>query len=219
MRILATHGWLVTFLLILAVPGCGGGDNKTGDGKNSSENKKDNTTTKVDQSSPEKVFESFKKALAAKEWKNVLACVTENSRGKIVLHLLHAVESAVGSDEKRRDSINKIRKKHGILVEGKSSGAFPVIRDKVGLMTDLSSWMEKNPPKTKRESILAEFARTELSKFETVGDKATAVAIRDGTKRPKPFEFEKIDGKWYLEVPGGQERTTKSGPRPFPKIE
>jgi hypothetical protein len=132
----------------------------------------------------------------------------------VVMIMVSDAEFAAGSDDARMQSKTAILKKHGIQDDSKTPG-FPEIKDKAGLLSDLSDWLEKNAPDRKPKLVV--MADAELSTFKTDGDTATATVSMGGKKGSKRAEFKRLDGKWYIDfgaMPGGGK--SNSGPPPFP---
>jgi hypothetical protein len=124
---------------------------------------------------------------------------------------------AAGTDKEKEKTLNDVLEKHGIKDDGKpgASPQFPEIKDKVGLLADLSAWFEKNFPEKKLKIV--EIAEADLSNFTTKDDTATADVSMGGKKESKPLDFKKIDGKWYVDFGGIPGRNSKAGPAEFPK--
>jgi hypothetical protein len=224
MKSLAKHGLLVALLVSLALTGCSGkksgdgkgGDGKGGDGKGGDSGK--GGAAKIDQSSPEKVAEAFKKAAKDKDWKTMFACVTEDSHKVLLLPPMMIAGFSAFGDKSKKESLDALMKKHGIDPTKKTDpGEDPTtgIKDKPALFGDLVEWVDKNGTKPKggkpRKSFTEKIAGLELANFKTEGDTATADIMVDGKKKDTA-DFKKIDGKWYVHMDRKQKRAPS-----FPK--
>ncbi|MCH7988332.1 MAG: hypothetical protein IID46_04180 [Planctomycetes bacterium] len=207
---LAKYAFVLT--LSLAFAGCGD-DKKTGE----TNNKKGSSRVTIDQSSPEKVAESFRQACKAKDWKSVFACVTKESYDTLVFGTMKTAGFSTSGDEDKTNSLNELFEKHGIDDQIKKLAGNPVtvVKDKMALFDDLMDWLEKNAPASKKNMIL-QLASVRFSNFKTEGDKAIADFSMNGQKSGKPAEFKKLDGQWFLDMvvrSGG----TRTAPPRFPR--
>jgi hypothetical protein len=214
MKTLAKHGLLAAMFLSLALPGCG---DKAGDGKDGKDGKDGGAA--IDQSSPEKVAESFKAAVKAKDWKAVFACMTKESHKHLLGGLMvGAGFTAAFGDKKKKESFEALMKKHGVDMSkklGPDDDPTAGIKDKPAMFGDLVEWLDKNSSQKKGEkqkSFSEQISSIELTNFKIDGDTATADATQDGKKKGEPTEFKKIDGKWYMHF-----EEKKSRPKRFPK--
>jgi hypothetical protein len=200
MKTLAKHGLLAAMFLSLALPGCG---DKAGDGKDGKDGKDGGAA--IDQSSPEKVAESFKKAAGEKDWNTMFACMTQESHKTMLGGVMIGAGFSTFGDEKKKESFEALMKKHGVDTSkkvGPNDDPMAGIKDKPALFGDLVEFLEKNSPQKKGEkqkSFSETFSSVELKNFKIDGDKATADVVgKDGGEKEEPAEFRKIDGKWYL---------------------
>ncbi|MFQ5732438.1 MAG: hypothetical protein ACE5KM_10865 [Planctomycetaceae bacterium] len=213
MKQAAIQGLVLALTMTLA--GCGGGDKKTGNGNGDNG---DGGVT-VDQSTPQKTAESWKKALSAKDWKSVFACVTEESRLYMPMGLMMTASFSAGSDKDKDKSLKALLTKHGAEMSFEEKKAVGGVKDKAAFVGALVDWMEKNaPPKDGKPGMIEQMANAELSNFKIDGDKATADISFHGKKQTRPAEFTKIGGKWYLAMSGKAKKKEKQKAKPFPKM-
>jgi hypothetical protein len=225
MNPLAKHGLLAAICLILALSGC---SKKTDNGKGGDKGK--DAAATIDQSSPEKVAESFKAAAKAKDWNTMFACTTKESH-MLTLHMLIfdvRVTFRAFGDKAQKESFEALMKKHGVDTSkkvGPNDDLTAGTKDKGALFGDLVDLIDKNTPKTKdgkpRKTLSERFSSVEFTNFKTDGDSATADQKVEG-KPDETAYFKKIDDKWYIDfVKGMQNRKgyprLEKGPPPFPK--
>jgi hypothetical protein len=205
MKSFAKHGMTFAICLTLALSGCSG--KKTGDGKGGDKggDKGNGGAATIDQSSPEKVAEAFKKAAADKDWKTMFTCSTDNAKMILIMGPMSRAEGVAFSDASKKESLDAILKKHGIdptKKPGPDDDPMAGVKDKAALFADLTDWLDKNRPKSKngkpRPSMVDRIANTEFNNFKTTGDTATAEMSSGGRKMP--IDFKKIDGKWYVHI-------------------
>ncbi|MCH8830122.1 MAG: hypothetical protein IID45_11155 [Planctomycetes bacterium] len=172
----------------------------------------------VDHSTPEKVAESFGRSLVRRDWKNALACVTEDTQGELTAGLAIDVIDAArsGKGAEGTSAINLVNK-HGIQV-GSTKPRFNDIKDKVAFINEAIEWAKRHSsadkPKYADRKIDARF-----SNFQTRGRAATAEMVLDA--KPNTIEvifFKKIGGNWYVDLHetanGNRERADRSsGPQ------
>lgn len=200
---------LLTFASLLAatalVLGCGSGDKSNGDGK-------EKVGESIDQSSPEKVSQAFRTAMANKEWNTAFDCVTPQSRDALINIAFIGAAFTAGFDEdkSKEKSLEAVLQKHGLNTKKKPDVAG--IANKPELFGDLVSWMEQNSEQ-KKPGLSEAIAITEFSNFEIEGNAATADSKSEG-KGPKQVHFVKTGDKWYVDLSKSMDFGKERGPRP-----
>jgi len=226
----------LVFAVLVGFSGCNGKDKKTeGEEKTKTEGgektktgkgkgKKRGGSVTIDQSSPQKVTESFQKALKAKDWNGTFACLTESSQDTLAIGALMTAGFSTFGNEQRKTSLDKVLKGHGLDVEGKKKpGAHPLegVASKPAFFGDLMEWLDNNPLPNKSGksagSFVDQLANAEITNFKIDGDTATADISMGGKKKSQPAEFKKIDGKWYISMEQRGGRVKRTAPPPFPK--
>jgi hypothetical protein len=216
MNPLAKLGLPAVTCLILALPASGGDRNAAG---GSDRKKGKRGSVKVDNSSPEKVGESFKAAAKAKDWKSLFACLTKESHKMLTGGVMLAAGFSTFGDKDKQESFEALLKKHGVDPAKKFAvGGDPTagVKDRAALFGDLIQFLEKNSPPPKagkpRKSFTEQISSVKLTNFKIDGATATADVTQDGKRKREPAEFKKIDGKWYLHF----ENKIRKGPG-FPR--
>lgn len=213
--------YAILFVLTLALAGCGG-KTKTGEDAADGKNGKDGGST-VDHSSPAAVAESFKSAMAEKDWTTAVACMDAESQDTFIGALTISAYGAIAfsKDKSKTQSFEELFKKHGVDQKSARDG-FKVVKDKGALVADIIDWIEKNMPTDKKEkgpaSISEQFSQTEFSEFKSEGDTATAkVTSPTSRKKVDTAYFKKIDGKWYVDLATYMKKSMEKKAPPFPK--
>jgi len=212
MKLLAYLALLTVLCAVLASPLRAGEDKAGGKAKRGS--------VKVDQSSPQKVAESFQTAARKKDWKAMFACVTKESHKALTGGVMLAAAFSTFGDKAKEESLHELMKKHGLDPKKKpdlKGDPTAGVKDRAAFFGDIVQWLEKNSPKPKggkpRKSFSEQIASVKIANFKIDGATATADAIRNGKKAGEPVEFKKIDGKWYVLIePRGRRPRTKKPP-------
>ena len=176
---------LITMTVL--VIGCGKSEGPKGD-----ENGKQGKS--IDQSTPEKVLESFKKAANNEDWTSAFACMTAESQVAFIKFVVVDAALTAGADKSK--SFKSLIKKHGFELDQEPD--FMSVDDKPALFGDLISWMKQNSEK-KEESFSMVLAKTEFTNFKIEGDTATAdTGSKTNGKDSEKIHFVRTNEKWYL---------------------
>ncbi len=156
------------------------------------------TTVSTGYASPEEASDALRKAFAAKDWENVVACFTPESRDTMAgIMVTMAAFSAL--DEQKSATFDAILKKHGVGVEDESAELDPdedtqshgqAIQDRDGFIAEMMEIAGEN----------LELVTGRLTNLKIDGDTATGVWLTDD-KEEEPVEFREIDGRWYVHLP------------------
>jgi hypothetical protein len=167
-------------------------------------------------SSPEATFETYRDAVAKKDWKSAMTALTPESNDKVVggLMAVTALASIFNPDAAA------VLQKHGLDTKemlGKLAAAaltnpaggqdavaqntrqyLDSIADKPAFVGDVVAWLEANNKEA--ENKLAQAATAELSNVQVTGDTATGQLSVPIGGSGTSIRFRKVDGRWLIEL-------------------
>ena len=167
-------------------------------------------------SSPEATFQTYRDAVAKKDWKSAMTALTPESNDKVVGGLM----AAAALSSTRNQDAAAVLQKHGLngkemvaqtamaaltnpgrgreAVEENVRQYMNAVADKPAFVADVIAWLEANNKEA--ENKFTQAATAELSNVQVTGDTATgqlSVPIGGGGTS---IRFRKIDGRWLIEL-------------------
>ena len=167
------------------------------------------------QATPEGTFQTYQDAVAGKDWRTALSCLTPEAQDKIVAGLLGGVATASVMNQ----DAAALMEKHGVdrnqLVGDFLAGALAnlgspgeaiqegmrqavqSIADKPAFVGDAVTWLEQNGPQ--QTAYFGKVAEAQLSDVQIEGDVSTGKLSVPITGSGTSIRFKKIDGRWLID--------------------
>jgi len=167
-------------------------------------------------SSPEATFQTYREAVAKKDWQSAMTALTPESNDKVVGGLMVMAGAAAIFNP----DAAAVLEKHGLNVKemlGKLAAAaftnpagsqdavaqntkqyIDSIADKPAFVADVVVWLEANNKEAQNK--LAQAATAELSNVQVTGDTATGQLSVPIGGSGTSIRFRKIDGRWLIEL-------------------
>lgn len=203
---------------LVVLPGCGGDEaekaGKDGDKSSDTGDKKSGTSgVTIDHSSPEKVFDSMMKSVAAGDNAGTMACFTPENQQEVAAGMIAAAATAGFNPTADKAGMLAVLKEHGIEesqlpklgpnMQKETQALAKGIKDKPAFnaammsKTGVSDQMSAMYTAKGTESV-------KLKDLETNGDKASAqvTAASKTSDKEEKVHFSRVDGKWYIESKG-----------------
>jgi hypothetical protein len=165
---------------------------------------------------PESTFQTYQNAVASRDWKTSLACLTPEGQDKLVAGLVMMVAAAstvnqdaaallekhgVGREEMMMKmmagALGKPGKPGEAITEGMKQ-SLAAIPDKPAFVADAMRWLEETNQQV--ASGLTKAAEAELIEVAIDGDTATGKLSLAATGTQTPIRFRRIDGRWLIDL-------------------
>lgn len=161
---------------------------------------------RIDQSSPRRVFESYKQAMIREDWPAAFRCLTKKSQDLTLLSVVIPVSlAAVKEQGKTASDIAAILEKHQVDFSH-ADDMFHKVKDKAALYGDFIDWAKQNADDQAVKKNIDRISRTKLEKLNIEGDSATARSGKATT------HFRKVGGKWYIDLVPNLRKQPKTKP-------
>ena len=167
-------------------------------------------------SSPEASFQTYRDAVAKKDWKSAMTALTPESSDKVVggLMAIAALASVANQDAAAMLQRHGLNGKEmvgqvaaaALLNPAGAADAIGeavkqytgVIADKPAFVCDAVTWLEQNNKEA--ENKLAQAATAELSNVQVSGDTATGQLSVPIGGSDTSIRFRKIEGRWLIDL-------------------
>lgn len=168
---------------------------------------------------PQATFRTYQRAVARKDWKASLGCLTPASQDRIVTGLLAALAAASVLDKDAAATL----KEHGVDPQGLGlnfmAGALAnlgnpreavaqgmrqslaTIADKPAFVADAMSWLEQNNRQIADYFGMA--AEFELKDVDIDGDTATGTLSTPTVANATSIRFKHTGGRWLIDLTAG----------------
>lgn len=158
---------------------------------------------------PEEAYAQAKQAVTAGEWKKFYDLLVPSTRDKALGGMVFAATMMAGfsDDAKKKEEVEALSKKHGIgepnkerkgpELEDEMARVVSTVTDKPGCFADYMAWLQANA-KEGRKLELGTVERVTITGDAAIGYEVTPRP--DGTKAEKALRFERVDGRWFMDV-------------------
>lgn len=187
----------------------------------------------IDDSTPQKLTESFLKAMRAKDWKTGFACVTPESRDLMNGMFALMAHPVIARDKQRRLEFRELLEDHGVETAStvtltsfgffmKDQGrTFKRVKQKTKLFGALDAWTQKRFPRARDgkpvHAVAPIIAGVTLADFKVRGKQATARVMRNGRYANVVIDFRQSHGKWRADFVASFRRIVGPAVRPARK--
>ena len=158
---------------------------------------------------PEEAYSQAKQLVTAGDWKGFYGLIVPAGRDEALGGMVFGASMMAGfSDDKtKKDAVEALTKKHGIgepskdvkgeQLQAEMARVVSTVADKPGCFADYMSWMQANAKEGRRLELGT------LERVTITGDTAQGFEVMpkaDGTKAEKPMRFQRVDGRWFMDL-------------------
>jgi len=158
---------------------------------------------------PEEAYTQAKQCVSGGDWKGFYGLIVPATRDEALGGMVFAASMMAGfSDDKaKKDAVEALSKRHAIgepskevkgeQLQAEMARVVSTVADKPGCFADFMAWLQANAKEGRKLELGT------LERVTITGDTAQGFEVLpkpDGTKTEKPMRFQKVDGRWFMDL-------------------